>query len=199
MTIVGDLQQALAGSGAGSWEAALAHLPLGVPRATATLSVNYRTPAEIMAVAESLVRDDAQQSPRVQSVRESGRPPRFVATTEAGLRDAVRDALAGIRDDVGEGRVAVVHPASMHDWVRELVPQPHDALEALDAELAAFTVDEVRGLEFDGVVVVEPTAIAAEHHHGRHAVYVAVTRAVQALSVVHTTSTPWPSGGRVSP
>jgi DNA helicase IV len=192
MTIVGDLQQAFAGSGAGSWEAALAHLPPRVPRATATLSVNYRTPAEIMAVAESLVSDDAQPGPRVRSVRESGRPPRFVATSTAELPDAVRDALAGIRDEVGEGRVAVVHPASARAWMRELVPPCHDPLEALDAPVAAFTVDEVRGLEFDGVVVVEPSAIAAEHRHGRHALYVAVTRAVKALSVVHTTSSPWP-------
>ncbi len=192
MTIVGDLQQALAGSGAGSWEVALAHLPPGVPRAAATLSVNYRTPAEIMTVAESLVRDDAQTPPRVRSVRESGRQPRFIATSTADLPDAVRGALVGIRDDVGEGRIAVIHPASTRAVVQDLVPPCHDPLEALDAAVAAFTVDEVRGLEFDGVVVVEPSAIAAEHHHGRHALYVAVTRAVQALYVVHTTSTPWP-------
>ena len=192
MTIVGDLQQALAGSGTGSWEAALAHLPSRVPRATATLSVNYRTPAEIMAVAESLVRDDAQPAPHAQSVRESGRHPRFIATSTADLRDAVRGALVGIREDVGEGKIAVIHPASRRALVQELVPHCHDPLEALDAAVAAFTVEEVRGLEFDGVVVVEPNAIAAEHHHGRHALYVAVTRAVQALYVVHTTSSPWP-------
>jgi DNA helicase IV len=192
MTIVGDLQQSLAGSGAGSWEAALAHLPPGVPRATATLSVNYRTPAEIMTLAESFVRDDVTTETRVRSVRESGRQPRFVTTSANGLRDAVRDALAGLRDDVGDGRIAVIHPASARAWVHELVPPCHDPLEALDAAVAAFTVDEVRGLEFDGVVVVEPTAIAAEHHHGRHALYVAVTRAVQALAVVHTTDSPWP-------
>jgi DNA helicase IV len=191
MTIVGDLQQALAGTGAGSWEAALAHLPSALPRATATLSVNYRTPAEIMAVAASLVRDDASAVP-VRSVRESGREPRFVATSPEGLRDAVRDALAGISADVGEGRVAVVHPASLRALVGELVPPCHDPLAALDAPVAAFTVDEVRGLEFDGVVVVEPAAIAAEHQQGRHALYVAVTRAVQALHVVHTGDSPWP-------
>ena len=184
MTIVGDLQQAFAGSGAESWEDVFAHLPAGAPRATATLSVNYRTPAEIMAVASSLVGGSA-----VRSVRESGREPRFLAT--ADLPGAVRDAIAGIREELGEGKVAVIHAASAREWMRELVPECHDTLEALDAPVAAFTVEEVRGLEFDGVVVVEPRAIAAEHHDGRHALYVAVTRAVQALYVVHTTATPW--------
>ena len=186
MTIVGDLQQSLAGTGAGSWDGALAHLPAGAQRTVATLSVNYRTPAEIMAVADSLVGDEGV--PPVRSVRESGRPPRFVATSADGLRDAVREAVDALR---GDGRVAVIHPASLRALVHELVPPCHDPLEALDAPVAAFTVEEVRGLEFDGVVVVEPGAIAAEHHHGRHALYVAVTRAVQALTVVHTTSGPW--------
>lgn len=143
-----------------------------------------------MAVAESLVRDDPQAAPRVRSVRESGRPPRFVATSPADLEEAVRAALAAVCDEVGEGKVAVIHPASMRVQVRDLVPECHDPAEALDATVAAFTVEEVRGLEFDGVVVVEPGAIAAEHRHGRHALYVAVTRAVQSLCVVHTT--PWP-------
>ena len=194
MTIVGDLRQSLGGSGVASWDAVLDHLPSGVPRATATLSVNYRTPAGIMAVAESLVRDEADPAPHVRSVRESGRPPRFVASSAAGLRDAVRDALAAVAGEVGDGRVAVIHPASATALVRDLVPHPADPAAALDAPVAAFTVDEVRGLEFDGVVLVEPSAIAAEHRHGAHALYVAVTRAVQALSVVHTTPSPWPAG-----
>jgi DNA helicase IV len=198
MTIVGDLWQALAGSGTGSWDAALAHLPAHVPRATATLSVNYRTPAEIMAVAESLVRDDATAAPHARSVRESGREPRFVATSAKRLRDSVFDALAGIKNDVGEGKVAVIHAASMTALLEEVVPSCHDAIEALDAAVAAFTVDQVRGLEFDGVVVVEPSAIAAEHQHGRHALYVAVTRAVQALYVVHTTESPVGGGQLMS-
>jgi DNA helicase IV len=188
MTIVGDLQQSLGGSGAGSWDVALAHLPSVLPRAAATLSVNYRTPAEIMAVAESLVRDET--APRVRSVRESGRPPRFLPTTD--LRATLGEALTAIRAEVGDGKVAVIHAASTAGLVHDLVPERADPLAALDEALASFTVEQVRGLEFDGVVVVEPSAIAAEHQHGRHALYVAVTRAVQALYVVHTTAAPWP-------
>jgi DNA helicase IV len=56
----------------------------------------------------------------------------------------------------------------------------------LDAPVAVLTVAEAKGLEFDGVVVVEPAAILAESPRGGNDLYVALTRATQRLGVVHT-------------
>jgi superfamily I DNA/RNA helicase len=61
---------------------------------------------------------------------------------------------------------------------------------ALDAPVAVLTVTEARGLEFDGVVVVEPGAILAQSPKGANNLYVALTRATQRLGVVHTTALP---------
>ncbi|MEX2394079.1 MAG: ATP-binding domain-containing protein, partial [Actinomycetota bacterium] len=66
----------------------------------------------------------------------------------------------------------------------------HDAHgpSLLDEQVAALTVDDARGLEFDIVVVVEPTAIA--DHAGLRALYVALTRPTKTLVVVHADALP---------
>ena len=56
---------------------------------------------------------------------------------------------------------------------------------------------DAKGLEFDAVVVVEPAAIAGDSHRGRRLLYVALTRAVQELVVVH--SAPLPDGLALAP
>jgi DNA helicase IV len=49
----------------------------------------------------------------------------------------------------------------------------------------------VKGLELDGVIVVEPARIVAAQTHGLRALYVALTRSTRRLTVVH--SQPLPS------
>ncbi|WP_179203497.1 ATP-binding domain-containing protein, partial [Streptomyces griseiscabiei] len=48
-----------------------------------------------------------------------------------------------------------------------------------------------KGLEYDHVVVVEPAAIVAAEERGLHRLYVALTRAVSRLDVVHARALPW--------
>jgi len=57
----------------------------------------------------------------------------------------------------------------------------------------------VKGLEFDGVVVVEPARIVAESPQGLRALYVALTRATQRLTVVHADPLPVGLGGVAAP
>jgi DNA helicase IV len=52
------------------------------------------------------------------------------------------------------------------------------------------TVPQAKGLEFDGVVLVEPAAIASESVRGRNDLYVAITRATQRLHVLHASPLP---------
>ncbi|MYV64769.1 ATP-binding domain-containing protein, partial [Streptomyces sp. SID2131] len=47
-----------------------------------------------------------------------------------------------------------------------------------------------KGLEFDHVVVVEPAAIAAAEERGANRLYVALTRAVSRLALVHAQELP---------
>jgi DNA helicase IV len=52
--------------------------------------------------------------------------------------------------------------------------------------------EAAKGLEFDAVVVVEPAAIASAGEHGLRLLYIALTRAVRTLTVVHTAPVPGP-------
>ena len=61
---------------------------------------------------------------------------------------------------------------------------------ALDARVSVLTVLESKGLEFDQVVVVEPSALLAEGALGAHDLYVALTRPTQQLVVLHTEPLP---------
>jgi DNA helicase IV len=56
---------------------------------------------------------------------------------------------------------------------------------ALTDRVEVYTVDDVKGLEFDGVVVVDPVAIVTESPRGVNDLYVALTRPTQRLTVVH--------------
>ncbi|HVA05679.1 MAG TPA: ATP-binding domain-containing protein, partial [Acidimicrobiales bacterium] len=49
---------------------------------------------------------------------------------------------------------------------------------------------EAKGLEFDAVVVVEPSEIAVDSTRGLRLLYIAMTRPIQHLSVVHAAPLP---------
>jgi superfamily I DNA/RNA helicase len=61
---------------------------------------------------------------------------------------------------------------------------------ALDERVSLLSVEDAKGLEFDAVTVVEPDRIARESAQGLRSLYVALTRATQWLTVVHSGSLP---------
>ncbi|HEX7995318.1 MAG TPA: ATP-binding domain-containing protein, partial [Streptosporangiaceae bacterium] len=69
---------------------------------------------------------------------------------------------------------------------------PHAILdgEAGDSQLVIVPVTIAKGLEFDHVIVVEPGRIAAAEARGLQRLYVALTRAVSRLTVLHTEPLP---------
>jgi superfamily I DNA/RNA helicase len=62
--------------------------------------------------------------------------------------------------------------------------------EGLGAPLSLLPVDLANGLEFDAVVVVEPSAVVEESAQGLRALYVALTRPTRRLAVVHSRPLP---------
>jgi DNA helicase IV len=93
-------------------------------------------------------------------------------------------------ENVTGGNVAIVCPDAMTDSVsavltREGLQHGRANNTALDTRLTVVPVGVVKGLELDGVVVVEPAAIVAAQEHGLRALYVALTRSTQRLTVVH--------------
>ncbi|MFD1151156.1 RNA polymerase recycling motor ATPase HelR [Saccharothrix hoggarensis] len=160
-TVVGDLAQRRSVAGATSWDAVLEPYVPGrwVYR---SLTVNYRTPAEIMSVAAAVLAEFAPDVRPPESVRASGVRPWARQVAEDELAAAVEDF---VRDEAGrEGTSVVIGPPG--------VP-------------GAVAASETKGLEYDAVLVVDPERILDDGPRGAAELYVALTRATQRLGVLH--------------
>ena len=146
-TVVGDLAQRRSEAGATSWDTMLEPYVPGrwVYR---SLSVNYRTPAEIMTVAAALLAEFAPGVQPPESVRACGVQPWSRRVTEDELPAAIEEF---VRDEAGrEGTSVVIGPPG--------VP-------------GAVVASETKGLEFDAVLVVEPERILADGPRGAAELY----------------------------
>ena len=189
LTIVGDVAQTGDLGGLPSWSEALEPY-LGDRWRLAPLTVNYRTPAEIMAVAADVLAaiDPALELPR--SVRQSGRQPWQLQAEPAELTTTVAQAAVRLAAEAGDGKLAVIAPAALADGVGAAVRAalPGTALGAdpdLTSPVVVLTVRQAKGLEFDCVLIADPAAILAESPRGLNDLYVALTRATQQVGVVH--------------
>ncbi|WP_328613027.1 helicase [Amycolatopsis sp. NBC_00355] len=165
-TIVGDLAQRRSAAGATAWAPVLA--PYVADRwQYRELTVNYRTPAEIMTVAGKLLAEFAPDARLPESVRASGVRPWSRQVADGDLQAAIDefDSVEGGR----EGTSVVIGPAGVPGTV------PPSA---------------TKGLEFDAVLVVEPGRILAEGPRGAAELYVALTRATQRLGVLYRDALP---------
>ena len=182
LTVVGDVAQRGSAAGARSWAEMLDPYVRGRWREE-LLTVNYRTPAEIMAVAADVLADVAPDERPPESVRDEGVLPRAVRGL-ARAADVVAEELAEMGDG---GRLAVIAPgAQIADLARAIpVAVPGDRTEVLDSPVALLTVGQSKGLEFDRVVLIDPAGILAQSPAGGHDLYVAITRATHRLTVVY--------------
>jgi DNA helicase IV len=210
MTIVGDLAQTGATWGVSSWAALLDRHAPGRWRA-AELSVNYRTPAEIMDVASAVLAVAAPGAVPPRSMREGGVAPWALRTGAGELSSTLAAAVGHELAAIGDGRLGVIAPAAavgrLAGDLANALPEPApsgdtpglrvvaDRAAPLDGLVAVLSVADAKGLEFDAVVVVEPGEICSESERGLGDLYVALTRATRRVGVVHTNELPGPLHG----
>jgi DNA helicase IV len=197
MTVVGDIAQATGHRAPRTWADITEHLPGRRPSRVAELSVNYRTPSEIMTLATRVLEAAAPNLTAPRSVRSTGEHPVVEAVDPAALVATVTARAHELAKAPDGGSVAVICPPSLRD-------QLDDALSSLGAEFGAaetaglaspvtlIPVTVVKGLEFDSVLVVEPGTIVRESPQGLRALYVALTRATKRLTVLHAEPLPAP-------
>jgi DNA helicase IV len=189
MTLVGDVAQTGDLAGTTSWAQVLEPY-VGNRWRLAELAVNYRTPAEIMALAGRVLADIDPDLPLPRSVRETGVPPELVRVDPAGLVARLVETVRGEAATEDGGRLGILVPAddldelagAMADAVPEMATGDHADLES---RVAVLTVRQAKGLEFDSVVVVDPARIIAGSPRGRSDLYVALTRPTQRLRVLY--------------
>jgi DNA helicase IV len=193
MTILGDVAQASAPGAQTNWHEALGHL--GAPRATVEeLTVGYRVPEPIMAFATRLLPHTAPGLRPPTSVRQAGDPPRVTAVAPESLARTVATEVADF--STRWSLTAVVVPDALKEDITIALNEA--GVGFLDGVTAAALGEKVtllpppatKGLEFDAVVVVEPSLIVSEAAGDLRLLYVVLTRAVQNLTVVHSGSLP---------
>jgi DNA helicase IV len=172
-TVVGDLAQRRAAAGAGangtSWKSMLD--PYVPDRwKYRSLTVNYRTPAEIMTVAAALLAEFAPGVAPPESVRACGVAPWSRRVDDDEVAAVIEEFVAA--ESGREGTSVVIGPPSGSDATASTVP-------------GAVSPYATKGLEFDAVLVVDPDRILAEGPQGAADLYVALTRATQRLGVLH--------------
>jgi DNA helicase IV len=198
MTLVGDVAQSTTPAGQERWADIFAYLAITDEAAgdIAELTIGYRVPEPILTVANRLLPLTGVDASASRSVRVEGHEPSWVHTTAGELPRAVAAAAAAMKHR--HRLTGVVAPPELHDAIRaELEPAGLHAVDHLHqlhpGEVPLFGPEQVKGLEFDGVVVVEPDAILGATARGARLLYVAMTRAVQDLTFVTTGPTRTPA------
>jgi DNA helicase IV len=178
MTVVGDIAQTGSAAGARSWHEVLSPY-LNDRWRLAQLTVNYRTPAEIMRAASAMLAAAGIGSSPITSARS------VESSLTVERSDPLPDRVAAlVADELAEdrGQVAVITAD----------PEQLTALSESVDRVAVLTPTQAKGLEFDSVLLVEPADIVDASRNGISDLYVAMTRATQQLHILHRR--PLPAG-----
>ncbi|CAM5441985.1 HelD family protein [Streptomyces abikoensis] len=195
-TILGDLAQGTTPWATASWEEALAHL--GKPEAAVEeLTQGFRVPREVIAYASRLLPAIAPGLAEATSVREAAGDfsVRAVAAGEldAAVVAACRESLAregSIGLIAADARIGALGALLTEAGLPYLAPGEETTAEA---RLTLVPASLAKGLEYDYVVLDEPAAVVAgepDERTGLRRLYVALTRAVSGLTVLHAEPLP---------
>ena len=186
LTVVGDVRQTAAVAGTTSWDRLVEAHP-SLPVRQVELSVNYRTPEPIMAAATAVLRATEPGAPLPECARREGAPP-WVRPARGDLAAEVASAVVDEQAQLTGGTFAVIAPrerlVEIAMTVEAALPGTSFGSEVdLGAPCVVITPEQAKGLEFDGVLVVDPATILAGRR-GASALYVAMTRATQRLGLL---------------
>jgi len=203
VTVLGDLAQGTTAAATDSWPALLGHL--GKTGADLReLRTGYRVPRQILDFANQLLGALAPGLAPASSLRQDPAALTVLPVTGPALPGALATACAGAQQAAGSTAVIAADDqagplsgllATAGLAHRVLDGQHHDLGNHGDPGASGLLVVPVtlaKGLEFDHVIVVEPARIVAAEARGLHRLYVALTRAVSRLTVLH--SEPLPTG-----
>ncbi|MBC7296102.1 HelD family protein [Dietzia cercidiphylli] len=180
MTLVGDVAQTSSPAGIDSWEDALS--PYVDDRwVLCELTVNYRTPETVSAVAEQLLAqiDPGATSPR--PVRAGRRPVAWLETDTGSVGRVVADEVSLVPEDRA---VAVLLPDDLGHENAPGIAALRDTVIAARPDASVLPLALAKGLEFDVVVVVDPEHVLGRSPQGLQDLYVGATRATQELVLV---------------
>ena len=187
LTVLGDLAQATEPGGQRNWDEAIASLGATGRSTLAELTVGYRVPGPILELANRVLLDAEVTVTPSRAARADGDAPLEVEIAADLLGRAVLDHVVALR---------ARHPQTGVIPAATRVPEIIAALAAgglrgvlrlqgLEPdEVPVLPAESAKGLELDGVVLVDPDGISAGTARGTRLLYIAITRAVQHLTIV---------------
>jgi len=192
MTVLGDLAQATGPWNYDGWGEILDHLPAIAPVRRDELTLGYRAPGQVLDLASKLLPVAAPAVGPTTSIRDGQSAPRIRAVAP---EDLLSEALAEAQAlEERYALVAIVAPVSRLVELAKLVRHRPDVglldRDAMSRPITVVGAPAAKGLEFDAVVVVEPAAIVDGSVRGLRLLYVAMTRPIQHLSIVHAEPLP---------
>ena len=191
-TLLGDLAQATGPWSARDWDDIASQLRPGEAARLAELTIGYRVPTEIMAFAARLLPFTAPDLSVPSSVR-SWEPPTLLPTSDTDLMARAADEAIRFAE---EGRTCAIivpdqYEAQAVSLLRErAVTFGNARQDDLTHDITLLPASIAKGLEFEGVVLVEPAAFKAWGEDGLRWLYVALTRTTQGLRIVHSKPLP---------
>ncbi|WP_188359809.1 HelD family protein [Rothia aerolata] len=187
-TIVGDIAQASSAAASSSWKEALGPF-VGDRFSLDTLTVNYRTPAQISDAAVAVARAAGQDISAPRAVREGDWAPFITRVQEAELLPKVVEAVTEEVERSAGGLIGVIAAPSNYADVARAVAQAHrgntgTSQTALENQILVLTPWEAKGLEFDVVIIVEPSELVQAANGSIGDLYVSMTRPTQRLHLI---------------
>ncbi|MET9673574.1 ATP-binding domain-containing protein [Streptomyces sp. NPDC006482] len=193
-TVLGDLAQGTTPWATESWAQALGHL--GKPEAVVEeLTAGFRVPREVIAYASRLLPHMSPGLAAVESVRENpgSLAVRATDTLDADVVAACVESLAhegSIGLIAADARIAPLAEALTAAGLAYLSPGEETTAES---RLTLVPASLAKGLEYDYVVLDEPAAVVdgePDERTGLRRLYVALTRAVSGLTILHSAPVP---------
>ena len=193
-TIVGDIAQTSAAAGASSWSGALT--PFFDDRwRLEELTVNYRTPSQIAEAAARMAAAAGLTVSAPKAVREGQWPPIVDRVGDGDVVGRLVQTMPEELEAADGGLVAVIAPEELVERARSALSEVYgrrvgSGAGSFEQDIVVIDPREAKGLEFDGVVVLEPGRMVDEHHGRVGDLYVAMTRPTQRLRLIASEALP---------
>ena len=187
-TVVGDIAQTSSAGGATSWQAALDPF-VGERWTLEELTVNYRTPAQIAEAAVRMANAAGLVVSAPKAVREGRWAPFIDEVPEGGLIPRLLQALPEDLEALEGGLLAVIAEDHLLGDVRRALTEVYghrvgSGAGGLEQDIVVTSPREAKGLEFDGVVILEPSELLTAAAGKVGDLYVAMTRPTQRLRLI---------------
>lgn len=205
-TIVGDVAQTSSLGGTHSWQKNMSSLFGNDNWDLYELTINYRNPREVSEAAGKVADNSGLYISTVNAVRSV---PDSLVTHTVQNQNELNNMLAKYCIDLfnefvsedGSGRVAIIVPQELIEHANKIVKNtlsknlpPKEYARIIqqnfdDSQISVCSAEDVKGLEYDAIILMQPSAIeqeAASRLSAAANLYVAMTRPTQRLVVLRT-------------